>query len=290
MTEAIRIVVASDLSDMASRAVRRGFRLAQELRGTLDILHIVDSALPSRLSAQALAAARDLLEAECTPLAAETGVQPGIEVAGGDPRLELAHRARAKGAGLVVAGMHRRRAVALFTAARSMPGELLARLGLPLLVVQQAADAPYRRVVVGVDFSVFSRPAIRWARRLAPTGTLLFVHGYEVPFKPYLGPEDYGAEFAYAERLELDQFLAEEMETLAERAHAAGVPAAAIEKRVVEGAPAEVLRRTAAEEGADLLVVGTHGRAGLLKAVLGSVAADLVRDPPTDLLVVPARS
>ncbi|HXV50076.1 MAG TPA: universal stress protein, partial [Candidatus Binatia bacterium] len=38
----------------------------------------------------------------------------------------------------------------------------------PVLVVKRAADAPYRRVVVGVDFSEDSRYALELALRLAP--------------------------------------------------------------------------------------------------------------------------
>jgi universal stress protein E len=285
----MKIVVASDLSAGSSRAMERAFHLARQLQGEVKILHVVDTALPSRLSDHALDFARDTLEQQAAPLSERTGIVPLIEVVGGDPRLELATRARDWGAHMVVVGVHRRRNFELFNFAGSTPGLLFTALRRPMLLAQNEVKGDYGHAVVGVDFSIFSRPAIRWARKLAPSGSLTLLHAYQVPFKPYMGGEEYAAEFAYAERLEFDAFIAEEMEWLTERARAAGVPVEAIEKRVREGAPAQLLRETVVETGADLAVVGTHGRTGLMKAILGSVAADLVKDPPTDLLIVPAR-
>ncbi len=285
----MRILVASDLSEASARALERGFELARQAQGALCVVHVVDTALPSRLSEQALAIARETLEAQAAPLAAATGIEAAIEVTGGDPRLELAARARAHGAELVLVGAHRRRGFELFSFDGSTPGLLFTALRRPMLLVQMPVDGPYRSAVVGVDFSVYSRPAIRWAHKLAPTATLSLVHGYQVPFRPYLGGEAYAADIAYAERMELDAFLAEEMDWLARRVAESGVPMQAIAKKVVEGAPAEALRAAVAEAGADLVAVGTHGRTGLMKMLLGSVAAELVKDPPADVLIVPAR-
>ena len=56
--------------------------------------------------------------------------------------------------------------------------------------------------------------------------------------------------------------------------------------RVLEGDPREVLLDTARHEGADLIVVGSHGRSGLSKLVMGSVAAHVVTHAPCSVLVV----
>ena len=42
---------------------------------------------------------------------------------------------------------------------------------------------------------------------------------------------------------------------------------------LVKGTPAEVILRVARREGADLIVIGTHGRSGLGRLFMGSVAA-----------------
>ncbi|HET6472686.1 MAG TPA: universal stress protein [Pseudomonadales bacterium] len=65
-----------------------------------------------------------------------------------------------------------------------------------------------------------------------------------------------------------------------------GVDAAAT--YVVEGRPADVIRALAAELGAGLTVVGTAGRTGLKKLLIGNTAEAIVSDLPTDLLTIRA--
>ncbi|MBI3564320.1 MAG: universal stress protein [Elusimicrobia bacterium] len=57
--------------------------------------------------------------------------------------------------------------------------------------------------------------------------------------------------------------------------------------RVVRGDPVRTLRRLAADRKYDLLVMGTHRRAGLARVLLGSVAEAVVVDSPCPVLVVP---
>jgi len=53
-----------------------------------------------------------------------------------------------------------------------------------------------------------------------------------------------------------------------------------------EGDPAAEIIRFAAEAGSDLIVMGTHGRTGLERLLLGSVAEKVMRDAPCSVLVV----
>jgi nucleotide-binding universal stress UspA family protein len=55
---------------------------------------------------------------------------------------------------------------------------------------------------------------------------------------------------------------------------------------VVLGEPASALVQAVRDEGADLLVVGSHGRTGLTKLLLGSVSAHAVGHAPCSVLVV----
>lgn len=59
------------------------------------------------------------------------------------------------------------------------------------------------------------------------------------------------------------------------RLTAAGV--ANVETRILEGLPGDEIVRVATDEGCDLVVMGTHGRSGLTRAVMGSVADHVVR-------------
>ena len=54
-------------------------------------------------------------------------------------------------------------------------------------------------------------------------------------------------------------------------------PKVPFEHRLVMGNPAEEIVRLADEEGADLIVMATHGRAGFKRLLMGSVAEEVVR-------------
>jgi nucleotide-binding universal stress UspA family protein len=59
--------------------------------------------------------------------------------------------------------------------------------------------------------------------------------------------------------------------------------------RVIGGHPGEALIAAAQQQGADLIVVGSHGRQGLQRLFLGSVAENVVRNSPLPVLVVRTR-
>lgn len=63
----------------------------------------------------------------------------------------------------------------------------------------------------------------------------------------------------------------------------AGVP---VRARVLLGDPATELGRFARDEDCDVLVVGTHGRTGIPRVLLGSVAERIVRQAPVPVLVL----
>ncbi|MCW7945101.1 universal stress protein UspA [Streptomyces hygroscopicus] len=125
-------------------------------------------------------------------------------------------------------------------------------------------DASKPRVVVGVDGSPSSHAALRWAVRQACLvgGTVDAVAAWELPgMFGWSGPA-VDAEF---DEENARQALAQELrEVLGTEAPA---PVRAL---VVRGNPVDVLLRAA--EGAEALVVGSRGRGGFARALLGSVS------------------
>ncbi|MDQ1262417.1 MAG: hypothetical protein QG575_1598 [Euryarchaeota archaeon] len=78
----------------------------------------------------------------------------------------------------------------------------------------------------------------------------------------------------------------EVLEEIGDRARDAGV---AYERAIAEGDPAEELLKLCRDGGFDLIVLGTIGKSGLKKFLLGSVAEKVVRHAHVPVLVVPAR-
>ncbi len=141
------------------------------------------------------------------------------------------------------------------------------------------------KIVLGFDDSPHAQAALRWVCSQAwPSGLrVVVVSAVRAPVTAYA--EVYAPAVAYP--LDVVQDLAKHHEELAARARAelvaAGITA---EARVLTGDPREVLVDVARSEGAELVVMGSHGRTGLAKLVLGSVAAHVVGHAPCNVMVI----
>ncbi len=139
-----------------------------------------------------------------------------------------------------------------------------------------------RRILCATDLSSASEPAWAEARLLgqlfdAEIVLLHVVPPVPVPAEGYLPPHLY-QEWAEAGRRDAEAGLAR---LLADT----GAPAKA-RPRVEEGPAPEQILRVAAQESADLIVMGTHGRTGLARLVFGSVADRVVRLAPIPVVTV----
>lgn len=131
-------------------------------------------------------------------------------------------------------------------------------------------------IVVGVDGSELSIGAARWAARYAKLigADVIAVTGYDIPWTIFLAPTATEADYAMSAQKALDV----SVET------ALGPdPDVRVEKRLIAQRPAFALTGTA--EGAELLVIGSHGRGELPGMHLGSVASFCVHHAPCPVLV-----
>ena len=133
---------------------------------------------------------------------------------------------------------------------------------------------PLKNILVPVDFSPYSEHAVRVASELSATfsAPLVLIHVYDPVAYPL--PDGYvlytpgqlskmWAEFD--RRLEVDQ------------REAMGYGAVSADTRLLQGLTAEEIVRVAHDEGFDLIVLGSHGRRGLQRFLLGSVAARVLQ-------------
>jgi nucleotide-binding universal stress UspA family protein len=59
-----------------------------------------------------------------------------------------------------------------------------------------------------------------------------------------------------------------------------------VEARVAQGSPAEKIIEAAQKESVDLIIMGTHGRKGIERAIFGSVCDKVVRNAPCPVLTI----
>lgn len=132
-----------------------------------------------------------------------------------------------------------------------------------------------RKIVVGVDNTETGTRALRSALEIASEGPRTEVHAIRViePIAdPVLGVLPPSTEEQLGELKDVLQEAIQKMIT-----DAGDLRVAAVVAHVTLGAPARSIVNLAAELDADLIVVGTHGRRGIRRAILGSVAEEVVR-------------
>ncbi len=144
--------------------------------------------------------------------------------------------------------------------------------------------APFRNILAPVDFSDLSALALRYAAAIAQcAGTrpvLLYANTFSPP--PYFT----GSNLDELERQFRASFAEAEQGLRRFAVTALGAAGEALETQVVEGAPADAILDYAARRSSDLLVLGTHGRTGVNRWMLGSVAERVLRASPVPVLTV----
>jgi nucleotide-binding universal stress UspA family protein len=140
----------------------------------------------------------------------------------------------------------------------------------------------WKRICCAVDFSEPSWIAMEQAADLAGKlhAELTLVH-VRLPPAPAAGDAPIAAR-------RLDRADARQAEETLEvwRSDAEARAALPVRARVLVGDPSDEISRFAGDEGYDLAVVGTHGRTGLSRLFLGSVAEKVLRRAPLPVLVV----
>jgi nucleotide-binding universal stress UspA family protein len=157
------------------------------------------------------------------------------------------------------------------------------RSSRPVLMVRGLSHEPYRRVLVPVDFSAWSRDAIELARQVAPQAALVLMHAAEVPFEGKMRvagvPED-------TVRRYRDAAQREARERLHALAADAGLDPDQVRLSTPCGAdPWMLIVQEEQEHDCDLVVIGRQGRHALDEFLLGSTTRMVLSDGAADVLV-----
>src|SRR5690349_19156956 len=146
---------------------------------------------------------------------------------------------------------------------------------------------PIHTVLVATDFSDAAASALDYAADLtaALSRPLLIAHVYAPP--PVVATDGLIAPIPFNED-ELKASLARDLATAADRARQRGV--AEVATVLTDGPTVDALLQVITDRGCDLVVAATHGRGGVKRLLLGSVADQLVRKAPCPVLMVGPRA
>jgi nucleotide-binding universal stress UspA family protein len=159
---------------------------------------------------------------------------------------------------------------------------ILRKAPVPVLVAKRALPGGPKTILVPTDFSPCAQQAAEEALALVRGfgGRIVFLHVLDIR---YIYLAAYGAEPVL-----LPPVTAEDLEPdWQEFLHALPLDGGLQwEKQTREGPAAQTITEAAAEIGAELIVIGTHGRSGLAHMLLGSVAEQVLRRASRSVLTV----
>ncbi|MDF1855948.1 universal stress protein [Pseudooceanicola sp.] len=264
------ILIASDLSARSDRALQRGFLLAHELDAQVQVVSIIDDSVPESLALELVDKFRAHLEASAKSIAENLPYTIHIET--GDPIARLVEFVNSAEVDLVVMGRHRARRV--FDGLRKTTVESVVSQSLtPVLLVTDPVQHGYARVLAPVAFSAACRQAVTTALSVAPEATYRVFHAWMAPFEGLTG----GKTSDYARAVQRET--AEQSATWS-----AGLPTKLPKVDLVQNGVGTSCYNEIKTFAPDLIAVGATTRT-LSFTGLGSFAAELLRDPPADLLI-----
>jgi nucleotide-binding universal stress UspA family protein len=148
--------------------------------------------------------------------------------------------------------------------------------------------SPFKKILVATDFSQHASAAVRLATELAKAAgdcELRLLHVLDlVPYSLPDGMPIYDAVTLTRVRDDATRRLSEQKQ----EALKSGVRR--VEATLLDGQPSYQIVRVAADWDAGVIVIGTHGRRGFSRLLLGSVAERVVRKAHCPVLVVPLRA
>ena len=293
------IMVPVDGSAFSREAVFQGLRLAHKSGGQLRLVRVASvAAIPGGPDTLALESAawtieRDDLRAQLYRLAAECKSNSQVDVSAtveeGPIADALRGHALRHGVDLIVMATHARRGMARAFLG-SVADKLIRETGIPVLIVRPPSLATelidgscYKRIIVPLDGSALAESsldsAIAFARMEHAQVTLLRIVAPDKE-SPAGKPGATGASRRPAGVDDAERYLANMRISLAEpdlRIHSAVVVAEDVPRAIVGFAQAT---------DEDLIAIATHGRGGITRAIIGSVADRVMSEGLLSMLVI----
>lgn len=286
-----KIVIGTSLASESDAVVDAGIALALATGAAVELIHALPRPADLYVGVSGLEAVSNdwflTLERDLRERLDEQAAAHGLDRVRHVRRVELAPphrallaRAAATGASLIVlgdavGGKPRRRLLG------STTDRVLRQAACPVLVVRPGCAMPPARVLVAIDLTAAAAGVLRRGLDIAapaslprPAVEVLFVRTVGSETSLHFSPE------------QMHRFADEELHRVVAEALPGGGPLPRCVLR--KGDPSGEIVAEAESWKPDLLVLGTHGASGLERAILGSVAANVVHDALCSVLVVPS--
>ena len=293
-----RIVVGSSLAAQSDGVLASALAFSRLVGAKLLVVHAYVPPMPyigdpfpvawasDELLADHEAALERALIAQAERVGARAGELAGFRLTPSPPALALEGAAKKFDAGLIVVGPAESGSRLARRLLGSTSDRLLRHSGRPILLARNACLEPPRQVLLPIDFSRPSMESLAWGTELLramnpehwPQVEALFV------LSPFPDQTELQFTSAQVERLALD-----ELDRALGKLKSNGTigTIGTIGRRIRTGRPSEEILAEIHDREVDLVILGTHGRSGLERFMLGSVASDVTRDARCSVIIVP---
>ena len=281
------ILVAMDISEVSDRAFERALQLAQAHAVKLTVMHVIDDqklthddndpGMEDRLIEQA----RMELRRHWANLSEPEAERISLTVKIGSVSEAILSEVESRKVDLIVLGLHHATSKDVFIGTKA--GRIVRNSVVPVLVVKDKPAGPYRTVVAATDFSPSSEHALSVGLDLAPDAAFCLLHVFETPFPGRIKLN--AVQLAEYERPLIEKSQHESSEATDAFVKIHGTFKASITPKLERGETAAGIGKIVGEQNADLLVMGTHSRTGIVGSMIGSYAIGFLNAPPCDVMV-----
>ncbi len=269
------ILAATDFTPRSRAVIGRAADVARAQGARLVIVNALDKR-PRPVKRLALGKTRDpqaRAETEMEKIRAKlSDIKPDCYIVQEAPQELVTRLAQELNADLIVLGLHMARRV-LDTMRMTTLERITLHAPCPVLIAHDPQIRPYRKVLGAVTFAHASARALQIAACLAPEAEFHAIHALQLPLAAKLPKVDITKSAEMTEAMLLRQaFMGFD-----------NLPECLSLPEIVPGGVHEVLQFRIAELQPDLVVIGSHSDRD--SNTLGNYARDLMRAPPTDMLV-----
>lgn len=287
-----KILVPLDGSTFSERALPMATGLAQAMKSHVILMHAASASVfpgtdATEAQVQAVDEAKTYLSALKNELS-EQGLDVEVAVPYGDAAESILLEIGLRGVDLVVMCTHGRSGLGRWVYG-SVAEQVLAQSPAPVLLVHPSGEvatfgptSTQASILVPLDGSPFAEAALPHAIAIARTfgGTITLLRAVEPPTASHSYP---GLDLFQISLEEEHQKAESYLTAVADRLRSDGL---SVQTVVREGWPAEIIAYRNAALGPKLIVMATHGRTGVARLLLGSVALQVVRHSLLPILLV----
>ena len=266
--------------------------MAERLAAKLSLLHVVVPTESERALEQELQYGIARVKSRSRPPLWRRGKPPSVVVKTGMPPNRIVETTDEISAGLVVLGPHRNR-LARDALSGTIAEKVLSSRSAPVLIVKREPHGAYRSVLLALDLSEIAEAALRAAESLMVTeGTradthAIVVHADENHYDGMLTRAGVAGEAFRAYGVKSARDAEAAVRNLLKRLSR---DATRYNVVVEQARPAAAILRAAERLHPDLLVMGTRGHGRFRRALIGSVATQVLNATTCDVLIVPEGS